>query len=694
MPEATPLQMELAVTGEPPLKFRSMVAQEEISRLFEFQVIAISEDAAIAADDLLGVNAAVSIEVGANAKRWFHGVVASFGVEGVDGRYLTYRITLRPWLWLLTRSANVRIFQEMTVPDIIKQVFGEYTSTFVDELNGTYGTRTYCVQYRETDFNFVCRLMEEEGIFFFFRHSEDKHDLVLADASSSHQPSVGFETIPFDDDTEHIVGEPAISQWHMRHEIQTGKLTLKDYNFTTPATDLKSTTAASTRSHAENEHEVYDYPGLYAVKADGDARATIRLGEAESRFGRFTGQGNTPGLAAGAKFTFEQHPRADQNADYIVLSTYIEMQQAGYEAGGSGGGGGDTLFLCRFSAQQYAEPLRPARITRKPAVAGPQTALVVGDGDPGDIFTDEHARVKVQFHWDRIGEKNGDSSCWVRVASPWAGNGWGMVSLPRLGQEVVVDFLEGDPDQPLITGRVYNAEQKPPYALPDFATVSTIKSRSKNGAAAEFNEMRFEDKAGEEYVLLHAQKDRLEFVEGTLKSQIGIGDGEGDEHRTVKKDRKEKIEGEWHLTVVKNVKQKIDGKLSVTVKEAMMFKGDDTWNLKTGADISAESGAAISMKSTGDLHLKIGANIGAEAAQNVHIKGGMNVVIEGGTQVSIKAGGSSIVLGPDGVSITGAMVKINSGGSPGSGSGASPVAPTAPEEPTDPDLPEDPLGHR
>ena len=691
MPEAEPLQMELVTSADLGLKFRSMVADEEVSRLFEFQVVAISPDVAISADDVLGTNAAVSVEVAAEGvKRWFHGVVAAFGVEGADGRDISYRLTLRPWLWLLTRRANVRIFQEMTAPDIIKEIFGEYTSTFVDELSATYGTRTYCVQYRETDFNFVCRLMEEEGIFFFFRHAEDKHELVLADASSSHQPLEGFATIPFDDDRRQIVGAAVISEWRMRHEIQTGKVTLRDYDFINPATDLTSTTAASTRSHAENEREVYDYPGLYAVKADGDARAVVRLAESESAFSRFSGSGNTPGLSAGAKFSFVQHPRADQNVDYVVLSTRIQMNLAGYESGS----GGETQFSCSFNAQPYAEPYRPARITRKPAVAGPQTAVVVGEGDEGDIYTDEHARVKVQFHWDRIGEKNADSSCWVRVASPWAGNGWGMISLPRLGQEVVVDFLEGDPDQPLITGRVYNGAQLPPYELPANATVSTVKSRSKLGEAADFNEIRFEDKAGEEYVLMHAQKDRLEFVEGTLKSHIGIGDGEGDEHRTVKRHRKEKIEGEYHLTVVKEVRHKLKDKLSMEVVGSMLFKTDDIWSLKAASDITAESGAAISMKSTGDLHLKIGANIGAEAAQNVHIKGGTNIVIEGGTQVSIKAGGSSVVLGPDGVSITGTMVKINSGGSAGSGSGASPVAPTAPEAPEEPDLPEDPLTHR
>ncbi|MBA4178149.1 MAG: type VI secretion system tip protein VgrG [Leptothrix sp. (in: Bacteria)] len=690
MAEAPKMQMALVTSLGDKLKFRRMAAQEEISRLFEFQVVALSESPDVAADDLLGKEVGVSLQVGEQTQRWFQGVVAAFGIDGVDGRHVSYRLTLRPWLWLATRAANVRIFQEKTAPEIIKEVLGAYTGTLVNELEATYGTRTYCVQYRETDFNFVSRLMEEEGIFYFFRHSQGKHELVLADKAGSHQPFAGFATIPFDDDEAHIVGEPAISRWHMRHEIQTGKVTLRDYNFETPTTDLTSTTAASSRGHAESKREVYDYPGLYGKKAPGDALAGVRLDEAESRFARFSGQGNTQGLVAGAKFTLAQHPRTDQNTDYVVLSTEIEMQQAGYEAGA----GGDTLFGCRFTAQKYAEPFRPARIMRKPAVAGPQTAVVVGEGGEGDIHADKYGRVKVHFHWDRLGKKDATSSCWVRVASPWAGHGWGMISLPRIGQEVVVDFLEGDPDQPLITGRVHNASQMPPYALPDNATVSTIKSRSKKGAAADFNELRFEDKAGSEYMLLHAQKDRFEFVEGTLKSMIGIGDGVGDEHRTVKKDRKEKIGGEHHLTVTKDVKHKFDAKLNTTVKEDILVNGGGLYSLKTSKDITAQSGAAISMKSTGDLHLKIGANIGADAAQNVHIKGGMNIVIEGGMQVTIKAGGSSVVLGPDGVSITGAMVKINSGGGPGSGAGASPVAPTDPAAPTDPEAPEDPLSHR
>ena len=680
-----PIQMALKTSAGDALRFMSMAATEEMSRLFEYQIVGVSDNNALSADDFLGKPVAVSINLGDGATRWFNGLVTSFGIEGGNLRHSSYRLTARPWLWLLTRSADVRIFQEKSALDIIKEVFAEYTGSVQDKTTGSYKPRTYCVQYRETDFNFVSRLMEEEGIFYWFDHSDSKHDLVLADDAGAHKAMPGFEKAPFRVDQQALGEQAVISEWRMRHEIQPGKVTLRDYDFEKPSSDLTADREGSGRTHAEAKHEVYDYPGRYTVKGDGADIAAIRLDEASARFGRFTGQGNTPGLVVGGKFSLTDHPRADQNDAYVVLSTQIDLKQADYFTGDET----DTGFLCRFSVQRFDAPYRPARTTRKPAVAGPQTAVVVGTGDPGDIFTDKYGRVKVQFHWDRLGKKDNTSSCWMRVASPWAGNGFGMIALPRLGQEVVVDFLEGDPDQPLITGRVHNATQLPPYPLPDNASVSTVKSRSIKGATDAFNELRFEDKAGEEYVLFHAQKDRLEFVEETLRSLISK-----DEHRSVKKNRKEKVEGEYHLTVTKGVKQKFDDKWSVETAKDMLLKSGAVFSLKTGKDITGESGAAISLKSSTAMHLKIGTNLGADAGQNVHIKAGMNVVIEGGMQISIKAGGSSIVLGPDGVSITGAMVKINSGGSPGSGSGASPVAPTDPEAPEAPELPEDPLTHR
>ena len=627
--DALPIQMKLVCDAAPSLHFKSMSALEEVSRLFELRVVAVSDDNDVGADDVLGKPAAVSIEVADGQLRWFHGVVAAFGIDGVEGRRYSYRLVLRPWLWLLTRSADLRIFQEMSALEIVKQVFGDYTGNFVDETTGSYGTRTYCVQYRETDFDFVSRLMEEEGIFYYFRHSEDKHELVLADAPGTHVAVEGFAEIAYFEDERALGERQGINVWRMRHEIQTGKWTLSDYNFETPSTSLLSTTVESGRGHGENAHEVYDYPGLYAVKADGDARAQVRLDEASSRFTRFTGQGNTPGLAAGALFTLVGHDRDDQNADYVVLQTRIDAVQAGYEAGV----GEDTRFLCRFVAQSHADPFRPARITRKPTVAGPQTALVVGGGGEGEIETDEHGRIKVQFHWDRLGQKDANSSCWLRVASGWAGNGWGMLSLPRIGQEVVVAFLEGDPDQPLVIGRVHNAEQKTPYDLPANASVSTIKSRSMGGGADEFNELRFEDKAGSEYVLLHAQKDRLEFVEETLKAEIGV-----DEHRIVKGNRKEKIEGDQHHQVVGAVKQKVDGKWSLKVADEMMIGTDAKAHLKSAQDLRVEGGTKVSLKAGTELHVKAGQNTGLDSGMNVHIKGGMNVVIEAGLQLTIKVG--------------------------------------------------------
>jgi type VI secretion system secreted protein VgrG len=679
MPEDKPMQMVLTTSPSSTLKFRSMSGREEVSRLFEYRIIAITDDPAVDADALLGKPACVAVDVGLDDPRCFHGIVAGFGIDGVDGSNFTYRIVCRPWLWLATRAAGFRIFADMTAPEIIKDVLSAYSAgTVTDELNGTYGTRHYCVQYGETDFNFVSRLLEEEGIFYFFRHSSDKHEMVLADRSGSHQPAPGFASIPFHDDESHTVSDPVISRWQMQHEIQTGKVTLADWNFETPSTDLTSTPAAGSRSHDSASLEVFEYPGLYAVKADGDSRAELRLAEAQSRFARFTGRGNSPGLVTGGKITLAEHQRTDQNTDYVVLATDIGMQQGGYEAGASG----ETFFHCQFVAQKYADAFRPERITPKPTVAGLQTAVVIDGG--GDGTTDEYGRVKLKFPWDR----DGGGSCFVRVATGSAGNGWGMISLPRVGDEVVVSFIDGDPDRPLVVGSVYNAEQKTPYELPANATVSTWKSRSIDGGAADHNELRFEDKAGSEYVLINAQKDRIDFVQEMMKTEIGK-----DETRDVVGKFTMKVGDVYDLKVTGAVSHKFDDSLSIAAKD-IRFKSETKVGFDISQDLAVKTGGKIALKSGADMHVKIGANIGAEAAQNVHIKGGMNVVIEGGMQVTIKAGGSSVVLGPDGVSITGTMVKINSGGGPGSGSGANPDAPDSPTAPAGPEAAEDPLSHR
>ncbi len=682
MPDALPLPMKLNCDAAPSLHFKSFSVLEEVSRLYEIHVVAVSEDAGVSAKDVLGTPASVHIQLSDEHERWFHGLVTAFGIDGVEGRYFRYRLVLRPWLWLLTRSAGMRVFQDMSVPDIVKKVFSAYPSQVADKLTGSYEPRVYCVQYRETDFDFVSRLLEEEGIFYFFRHSAGGHELVLADASDAHEPVQGFEDIEFVGHEADLAQLSGVSAWHMQLEIQTGKFTVADYNFETPATSLRSDTVQSQRGHGETGREVYDYPAGHEVKAAGDKIATRRLEELSARHTRYSGQGNTPGLAAGARFALSKHPREDQNTEYLVLQTRMDAEMAGYEAGV----GGTTRWLCRFVVQQHSDPFRPPRLTYKPVVHGLQTAVVVGPSGE-EIHTDKHGRVKVQFHWDREGQKDGNSSCWVRVAQGWAGKGFGLLALPRVGHEVVVAFLEGDPDRPLIIGSVYNETNVPPYALPDHKNVTSLKSRStREGAAADFNELRFDDTKGSELLLLHAQKDRQDVVENDLSADVAnnVTYHVGNNHA-------EAIEGEMSLSVAKAVTMQTDAKWSLLVAEDIFTSSDAQIATVANKDFTVDAGMTVSLKSGTDVHVKSGTNSNVEAGTNVHIKGGVNVVLEAGVQLTIKAGASSVVLGPDGVSITGTMVKINSGGGPGSGGGSKPVKASKAVKVQKPKKPADPL---
>ena len=690
----SPLLIELKVGPAPKLRFLSMSGAEELSRPFEYSVVGLAKPTEpVKFDDLLGMPIQVTAGVGLDSPRIYHGLITAIAFERSVGSFLGYKLTMRPWLWLLTRGAKARIFQQKSVPEIIKAVFGEYGGDFDDQTTATYRPREFCVQFRETDFDFVSRLMEDEGIFYFFRHEAGKHTLVLGDKPSVHVPMLGLSSVDYYDDGDADHHTATVSRWRWSREIRTGKATVRDHSFFAPAQNYQQDETAPA-THAQGAIEHYAYPASLTTheegavsRLSGEAKAIVkrRLEEMRSRFAAAQATTSVVNLCTGARLKLAKHPVADQNTEYVVFSTRVKMQLSGYE----GGATDVTKHECEFSAFESKLPFRPERLTPRPRMAGPQTATVVGPSGE-EIFVDKHGRVKLQFHWDRDGAKDDKSSCFVRVAQPSAGKGWGMVFLPRIGQEVVVDFMEGDPDRPLVTGRVYNATNMPPYALPDQKTVSTIKSRStKTGGATDFNEVRFDDLKGSEYLLMQSQKDKLEFVKETTKSQVGK-----DEHHTVKKDRKTKIEGEDHLTVLKDVKIKMEGKYSQKVVKDMLFGTDGLHSLKAAKDITAEAGTAYSVKAGTDVHVKGGKNVGVDGGMNVHVKGGMNVVIEAGMQLTLKAGSNSIVIGPDGVSITGMpMVKVNSGGGAGSGSGASPVAPTAPDAPEAPEAPVDPLSH-
>jgi type VI secretion system secreted protein VgrG len=628
--------------GEDALLFYRMHGREGLSEPFEYRVELVSEDRAIDPQKILGEPIAIRLQLETGNWRYFHGYVSRFG-QGSDLNGLAcYHAIVQPWLWFLTRTSNCRIFQNQSVPEIIKQVFQDHGfSDFKVKLSGSYATREYCVQYRETDFSFVSRLMEDEGIYYYFSHEKDKHHLVLADSGNAHDPFPGYDNIPYHADTGSTdrTRKDHIHAWSFTHEVQPGAYELTDYDFKKPKADLR-VKAILMESHARAAYERFDYPGRYTETGVGDNFVRQRLEEQHAGFERGEGQGNARGLAVGCRFKLKEFPRQDQNRDYLVVAAQYQLQLDEYGSSRAAAGE-DNLFDCSFAVQDHKRPYRAPRSTHKPFVHGAQTAFVVGPAGE-EIYTDQYGRVKVQFHWDRYGKADENSSCWVRVSQPWAGKNWGMIALPRIGQEVLVDFLEGDPDQPIISGRVYNDGSMPPYKLPDNAHISTIKTNSTKGGDG-FNELRFDDKKGAEQVFIHAERNLDVRVKNDSLEWIG-----NERHLIVKKDLLEQIDGDRHATI----------------------KGDS----------NAAVVGSLSLKVDQDLQEKVGMKHALDAGQEIHLKAGMNVVIEAGTSITLKAGGGFIVVGPSGVTISGTPVLINSGGSAGSGSGCSPDAPKAPKE--------------
>ncbi len=622
--------------GADRLLLRAFSGTESISQLFQFQLDLSSEDFEIDFDKIVGQKVTVRVLLAdQKTERYFSGHINRFLQMPSKDRLASYQATMVPWLWFLTRTADCRIFQNKSVPDIVQQVFKDFGfQDFELQLQGSYEAWEYCVQYRETACDFVMRLLEQEGIFYFFRHQKDKHVMVLADAPSAHKPCPNQAVARY----ERAVGrgyhrsEDSIVVFKRQEELRPGKYALTEYNFETPTTDLGGTVDSRIDQGGNKRFEIFDYPGEYEKRNQADPLVKLRIEEQELDHVVATGEGECRAFSPGFKFDLKEYFRKSWDGPYTLVSVTHRAEAGDYYSEIVEGAEYSNTFTCI----PHSVPFRPPRVTPKHLVQGPQTAVVTGPAGE-EIHVDKYGRVKVHFHWDRKGTHDEKSSCWIRVAQPWAGKSWGAITTPRIGQEVVVDFLEGDPDRPIITGSVYNAAQMPPYTLPGNQTQSGLKSNSSKGGGG-YNEVRMEDLKDKELFTIHAQKDMETIVLNDSAESIGH-----DRMLIVKHDQIEMVEGDKHSTVKGELRQEVDG----------------DWSLTLG----------------GNRDEKVASKFAVESGQEIHLKAGMKVVIEAGVQVTLKGPGGFVDIGPAGVTIQGTMVLINSGGAAGSGSGSGPQRP-------------------
>ena len=718
--------------GEDVLLLSHVSGVEIMSRMFKFSLDLLSKQPTISFTKIVGQKVTIALQLAdGTALRHFNGYVSRFAQTGTDSIFTHYQMEVVPWLWFLTRNANCRIFQNLTIPQIIEQIFQDrgFGSAYKTSFKTQYQPREYCVQYRETDFDFVSRLMEQYGISYFFEHSENDHTLVMTDNASAFQKCPVQSTVRYAPNVGQNV-EDVVNGWQITQDLRTGKYTLGDYNFETPSANMTGFENTVDEIGGNTKYELYDYPGIYKTQSEGNTMARLRMQAEETIHLVANGTSTCRTLASGYLFDFDEHDRGDNNKEYLITEVHHVASAAGTYATS----GADAHYSNQFVCMDSAIPYRPARITPKAFVQGPQTAVVVGPSGQ-EIYVDKYGRVKVQFFWDRLGKKNENSSCWIRVSQLWAGQGWGAMFIPRIGQEVIVSFLEGDPDRPIITGRVYNAEQTVPYDLPAHDTVSTIQSRSSpNGAAANFNEIRFEDKKGSEQIFVNAEKDMDQRVEHDSREYVGndrhlivnanqleqvnkdksltiqgnhteqIGNNSSlkiasnsvesigsNFDLTIGSNRTESVGSNDARTVGSNLTETIGGNASLTVasKQTEMIGSD--FSRTVGSNVSETVGQNVSQLIGQNFHQEAGQNINATAGMAINLMGGMSVKITGGAEgVSIVGPGGFISITEAGVAIMGTLVLINSGGSPSPASPASPQAPSSPESPASPQEPEAP----
>jgi type VI secretion system secreted protein VgrG len=624
--------------GKDVLLLQKMSGTEAMSQPFLWDLDLLSEKADIDAADILGQKVCVSLTLPQGQKRFFHGFVSEFSQGGWVQRYYSYRAIVRPWYWLLTRTADCRIFQELTVPQIFQKVVQQYGFTdYEQRLTGNYQVREYCVQYRETDFNFLSRLLEQEGIYFFFEHAETKHTLVLADDPGEHKTCPGYETVPYYPPAgkDMLRERDHLQSWTCTSSVRPGAFATTDFDFEKPRNSLAGS-ATVTRQYQQSNFEVFDYPGQLSPleSQQSDVVAKIRIQELQASYTVASGQGNAAGLGAGVRFTLEKFPRKDLNIAYIITQASYTITTDSYETGQPQ----TQEFSVAIEAIDARTQFRPERRTPKAVIHGTQTAIVVGRaGD--EIYTDQYGRVKVQFHWDRYGKQDDQSSCWVRVSQPWAGKNWGAIHIPRIGQEVIVSFLEGDPDRPIITGRVYNGDSMPPYSLPGNATQSGIKTRSsKAGSDANFNEIRFEDLKGSEQLYIHAEKNQDIVVEKDETHSVG-----NDRSKTITHNETSNVGNDQTETVGNNRTKTVGNneQTSIGVNRSEQVGANES--IKIGANRTEAVGANETIAIAAHRTITVGATETATVALARFHNVGLNEMINIGAAQEVNVGAAQTI---------------------------------------------------
>jgi type VI secretion system secreted protein VgrG len=589
--------------GKDALLLRSFRGQESLSQLFEFELDLASENPSIAYDNIIGQNITIAVTLADGSERYWNGFVSRFVQMHRDSVAAAYRATMVPWLWFLSQTSDCRIFQNKKVPDLVKAIFQEYGYTdFSFRLYGEFAPRDYCVQYRESDLNFISRLLEEEGIFYFFEHAKGKHTLVLGNDPSAIKPCPSQSKVRCKGGVGGWRDDDVISEWSQEREYRPGIYTATDYNFETPTTSLLSTAKGKTK------WELYDFPGEFAKRGDGDRVVRTRLEESEMPQLIARGRSDCRAFSVGFKFSLTEHFREDLNQDYVITGLrHSGRHDIGYTSGENSPSG--PVYENSFECVPASTPIRPPRVTPVPVVQGCHTAVVVGPSGE-EIYTDKYGRVKVQFHWDREGKKNESSSCWVRVSYPTAGKAWGAIQVPRIGQEVIVDFIEGDPDRPIITGRTYNAGQMPPWDLPGKRMVSGFKSNSTMGGGG-YNELAFDDTKGSELIRIHGQKDMDTVIEH-------------DESRHVVNNRTKKVDANEDTAIGVNRTEKVGSNEKITI----------------GANRTESVGASesISVALTRTRHVGVNEMVNIGGAQEITIGGLQALTIAGGRAKTIGVG--------------------------------------------------------